>query len=98
MYKIIHYIYSTDCSGADQSKHQSSASLAFVRGIQREPVNFPHKWSVTGKMFPFDDIMCKYKKLGTYAQQNLSKWAPWHATRFDKFCYAQVQSDGHIVP
>ena len=28
-------IYSTVYSGADQRKHQSSASLAFVRGIHR---------------------------------------------------------------
>ena len=27
--------------GADQRKHQSSASLAFVRGIQRWPENSP---------------------------------------------------------
>ena len=54
-------IYSTVHSDADQRKHQSSASLAFVRGIHRGPVNFPHKWPVTRKMFPFDDvIMLKY--------------------------------------
>ena len=29
-------VYSTFYSGADQSKHQSSASLAFVRGIHRD--------------------------------------------------------------
>ena len=47
------------CSDADQRKHQSSASLAFVWGIHRGPVNSPHKWPVTRKMFPFDDvIMC----------------------------------------
>ena len=52
-------VYSTVHSGADQRKHQSSASLAFVRGIHRGPVNSPHKWPVTRKMFPFDDvIMC----------------------------------------
>ena len=28
-------VYSTDCSGADQRKHQSSASLTFVTGIDR---------------------------------------------------------------
>ena len=38
-------------------KHQSSASLAFVRGIHRGPVNSPHKWPVTRKMFPFDDVI-----------------------------------------
>ena len=42
---------------ADQRKHQSSASLAFVRGIHRWPVNSPHKWPVTRKMFPFDDVI-----------------------------------------
>ena len=46
-------------SGGDQRKHQSSASLAFVRGIHRWPVNSPHKWPVTRKCFPFDDaILC----------------------------------------
>ena len=50
-------VYSTVCSGPDQRKHQSSASLAFVRGIHRWPVNSPHKWPVTRKMFPFDDVI-----------------------------------------
>ena len=36
-------------SGADQRKHQSSASQAFVRGIHRWPVNSPHKGPVTQK-------------------------------------------------
>ena len=36
-------VYSTVYSDADQRKHQSSASLAFVRGIHRRPVNSPHK-------------------------------------------------------
>ena len=39
-------VYSTVYSDADQRKHQSSASLAFVRG-----------WPVTRKMFPFDDVI-----------------------------------------
>ena len=50
-------VYSTVYSHADQRKHQSSASLAFVRGIHRSPVNSPHKWPVTRKMFPFADII-----------------------------------------
>ena len=44
-------------SGADQRKHQSSASLAFVRGIHRWPVNSPHKRLLTRKMFLFDDVI-----------------------------------------
>ena len=50
-------VYSTVYSDADERKHQSSASQAFVRGIQRGPVNSPHKWPVTRKMFPFDDVI-----------------------------------------
>ena len=36
---------------------QSSASLAFVRGIHWSPVNSPHNGPVTRKMFPFDDVI-----------------------------------------
>ena len=50
-------VYSTVGSGADQRKHQSSASLAFVRGIHRWPVNSPRKRPVTRKMFPLDDVI-----------------------------------------
>ena len=50
-------VYSTIYSGADQRKHQSSTSLAFVRGIHRWPVNSPHKWPVMQKMFSFDDFI-----------------------------------------
>ena len=39
-------IYSTVYSYVDQRKHQSSASLVFVRGLHRWPVNSPHKWPV----------------------------------------------------
>ena len=50
-------VYSAVYSGAHQRKHQSSASLAFVWEIHRGPVNSPHKWPVTRKMFPFDDVI-----------------------------------------
>ena len=50
-------VFSTVYLDTDQIKHQSSASLAFVRGIHRRPVNSPHKWPVTRKMFPFDDVI-----------------------------------------
>ena len=59
-------IYSTVCSGVDQRKHKSSASLAFVRGIHRWPVNSPHKWPVTRKMFPFDDVTMNFILIGTH--------------------------------
>ena len=50
-------VYVTVYPYADQRKHQSSASLAFVRGIHRRPVNSPHKGPVTRKMYPFDDVI-----------------------------------------
>ena len=74
-------VYSIVYSDADQRKHQSSASLAFVRGIHRGPVNSPHKGPVAQKLFPFDDvIMCTMKgrvkcTLGLWFDINLnSRW------------------------
>ena len=52
-------VYSTVYSGWDQRKHQSSASLAFVRGIHWWPVNSPHKGPVTRKMFPIDEVIMR---------------------------------------
>ena len=53
----IRIVYPTVYSGADQRKHPSSASLAFVEGIHRSPVNSTHKRPITRKMFPFDDVI-----------------------------------------
>ena len=48
-------------------KHHSSASLASVWGIHRGPVNSPHKWPVTRKMFPFDDVIMEVHS--TYSER-----------------------------
>ena len=50
-------VYLIVYSDADQRKHQSSTLLSFVRGIHRGPVNSPHKWPVSLKRFPFDDVI-----------------------------------------
>ena len=50
-------VYSTVYPEADQRKHQSSVSLAFVRGIHRWPVDSRHKRPVTQEMFPFNDVI-----------------------------------------
>ena len=57
-------VYSIVYSDAYQRKHQSSASLAFVWVIHREPVNSPHKGPVTRKM----------------AHLMTSSWIPYPAT------------------
>ena len=46
-------VYATVCSDADQRKHQSSASLAFVWEFTGDRQKGP----VTRKMFPFDDVI-----------------------------------------
>ena len=56
------FVYSTIYSSADQRKRQSFASLAFMRGIHRWPVNSPHKGPITRKVFPFDDVIMGYKQ------------------------------------
>ena len=54
-------VYSTVYSDADQRKHQSSASLAFLCvGNSPGPVNSPHKGPVMRKMFPFDDVIMSF--------------------------------------
>ena len=55
-------VYLTVYSGTDQRKYQSSASLAFVRGIHRWPVYSPHKGPVTRNLFPFDDVIMNMRK------------------------------------
>ena len=54
---ILTIAYSIVYSDVDQRKHQSPASMAFVRGIHRSPVNSLHKGPVTQKMFPFNDVI-----------------------------------------
>ena len=65
-------VYSTVYSDADQRKHQSSASLTFVRGIHRWPVISPHKWLVMRKMFPFNDVI-KYLYESVLSSHNLPR-------------------------
>ena len=90
------------CSGQDQRKHQSSASLAFVRGIHRWPVNSPHKGPVTRKMFPFHDfiiLMVPWRNMAPrrhwvnwssqstrWLQTLLCNWMPGHL-QLSKWCW-----------
>ena len=87
-------VYSTVYSGTDERKHQSSASLAFVRGIHRGTVNSPHKWPVTRKMFPFwwrhheSERNCFCVELITLGMIYLlnwiasAAWKAWHGAIF----------------
>ena len=66
-------VYSNVYSGTDHRKHQSSASLAFVRGIHRSPVNSPHKGPVTQKIFPFDDVILDVRRLTYHTNNDISR-------------------------
>ena len=52
-------VYSIVYSSANQTKQQSSASLAFVGGIHRFTVNSPKKEPVTRKISLFDDVIMR---------------------------------------
>ena len=67
-------VYSTIYSDANQRKHQSSALLAFARGIHRGPVNSQHKWPVTRKMSPFDDVIMFTSAMVFVGYTALSRW------------------------
>ena len=49
-------VYLTVYSDADQRKHQSAASLAFVWGIHRGTGEFPAQMASNAEMFSFDDV------------------------------------------
>ena len=86
---ILTTVYSTVYSGADQRKHQSSASLVFVRGIHRWPVNSPHKVPVARKMFPFDDVIMIHLRViikeNVYSSYEPRLWATNELSMQSKF-------------
>ena len=69
------------CSGTDQRKHQSSASLTFVREIHLSLVNSPHRGPLTRKMFPFDGVIM------------LDRHIFAHATTTELQCHVENCSD-----
>ena len=93
-------VCSTVCSGVDGKKHQSSsASLAFVSGIHRWPVNSPHKGQVTRKMFPFDDVIMgneciKFLHLAVISPKKTPQLVLW---RVRNGCLFSVQALTNIL-
>ena len=79
----LNIVYSAVYSGTDHRKHQSSASLAFVRGIHRGPVNSPQKWPVTRKMVPLGDVIMYWGSVTIWFEKSLDrkltwKWLIWY--------------------
>ena len=75
-------VYSTVCSVIDQRRQQSFASLAFVGGIHRWLVNFPHKGPVTQKLLPFDVVIMM--QFFSSINEKLICWFSW--PRFKQRC------------
>ena len=72
-------VYSTVYPDADQRTHQSSASLAFLCGIHRWPLNSPPKGPVTQKMFLLMTSSCRFCK--RYDGSRLYFQLPVHVRR-----------------
>ena len=73
--------------GADQRKHPSFVSLAFVRGIRWWVVNSLHKGPVTRKMFPFNDIIMAWTFLNLNpGPMNYVSFAPIYWLGFVSVC------------
>ena len=95
--------YSTVYSDADQIKHQSSASLAFATWIDRGPVNSPHKWPVTRKMFPFDDVIMAFRGHNdtSVARIILDMCSANERRRYNVtlslFCWVHTQNNPYLV-
>ena len=61
-------------------RRSKKTSLAFVCGIHRGPVNSLHKWPVTRKMFPFDDVIMS-------CTVNVWEWTSNFITLYNKCNY-----------
>ena len=89
-------MYSTFYSGANQRKHQSSASLAFRRRIHRWPVNSPHEGPVTQKMFPFHDVIMIYLSIKCTSHASAVFWEIRHPLlMLSMFCDSLDHWRGH---
>ena len=66
-------VYSIVYSGADQRKHQSTASLAFVRGIHRGPQNGQQRGKCFHLMTSSCIAMCHVKSLWVALNRNMEE-------------------------
>ena len=90
-------VYSTVYTGVDQRKHQSSSSLAFVRGIHRLPVNSPQKWPVTRKLFPFGDVMiCRICRCWSSNEFPRLDYVTEYQGSIHSHCTLRPRQNGHL--
>ena len=73
-------VYSTVYSDADQSKHQSSASLTFVWGIHRDRWIPRTKGQLRGKCFHLMTSSCNCCNRQTCVTRYLIVWGHYHSS------------------
>ena len=88
----VSFACSTVCSGSDQRKHQSFASLAFVRVIHR-----PHKGPVTREMFSFNDAIIQKLILcsNTIFRAQVKHTVTLRERQFSGLCIQESWLKGH---
>ena len=95
-------VYTTVCSDANQRRHRSSASLAFVRAIHQWPVNSPHKGPAMRKRFHVmtSSWSCLSNHKNTFSSSNLYRhvdvtrdWNP--SLRKTMICLSSI---ANIIP
>ena len=87
-------VCSTVCSDTEQ-KHQSSVSLAFMRGIHSWLVNSPQKGPAMWKMFPFDYVIVWWSVASRRALGCLILWETDIPKLINWFCLKK--SGDHIL-
>ena len=85
---------STVDSGADQRRHLSYTSLAFVKESHRWPVNSVHKRPVTRKMFPFDDVIIDFK---SWVFRLICTWRVFELRHLQELVLLPTGYQGHIL-
>ena len=80
-------VYSTVYLDADQRKHQSSASLAFLWGIHRDRWIPRTKGQLCGKMFLFDDVIMPNRVSDCHSE--------WHHAFINGQCLVIVNNTRH---
>ena len=85
-------VYLTVHSDVDQRKNQSFVSLAFVRGIHRGPVVFPHNWPVTRKRFPFDDVIMKRRNIISSSESDCQGATIYPQLEETRYCFDSTWS------
>ena len=90
--------YSSVYPGADQRKHQSSASLAFGGEIRRWPVNSPHKGPATrSSMFQFDDVIMIFEICDSRRKFKQNQRPNRHSVKFGSLIYLGFQYTEQLI-